>query len=299
MRAAVVAVSELGSLMAVSPLYETEPVGGPEQARFLNAVVVIESGLDPEDLLAATQQVEADRNRTREVRWGPRTLDIDIVVAEAHTSDAADLTLPHPRASERRFVLAPLARVWPDAQVGDGLTAATALRALSGQPVFRWSGDWVAGTPGLGNRAKAWVVAQFLLMAAWAWVALATGKPSSSGLVVALGAGVAVAGGIQGYLALRLLGSELSAYPQAREGTELVAVGPYRLVRHPIYGAILLGAAGISVAQESWLAAAGVLVLGGFFWAKSSVEERSMMLIFPSYGSFREQVPRRLIPWIV
>ncbi len=299
MRHAARELGEIGQVVAVSRLYETEPVGGPEQGRFLNAVVLLDSHLDPEEILAEAHRIEAGRDRTREVRWGPRTLDIDVLVADGATRDSATLALPHPRVSERRFAVAPLAEVWPDADVGGGLTASAALRRLSGQRVFRWSGDWVSGTPGLGIRAKAWVSAQLVLMVAWLWLALVTGSPSPNGWVVLGGGAVALAGGIQGLSALRLLGSELSAYPQAREGTTLIAVGPYKLVRHPIYGAIILGAAGIAILQESWIAAAGVLPLLAFFWAKSSVEERSMLLVFPDYEAFRRQVRRRLIPWLV
>jgi 2-amino-4-hydroxy-6-hydroxymethyldihydropteridine diphosphokinase len=96
--------------VAVSPVYETVPVGGPEQDDFLNAVVLVDAHAARAWELA--QIAEQRARRSREVRWGPRTLDVDVVWAEGQ---AADLLLPHPRAAERAFVLAPWADVQPDA----------------------------------------------------------------------------------------------------------------------------------------------------------------------------------------
>jgi 2-amino-4-hydroxy-6-hydroxymethyldihydropteridine diphosphokinase len=98
-------------ITAVSPVYETAPVGGPEQPDYLNAVLRIRTTLAPRDLLAELNAVEAAFDRVRLVRWGPRTLDIDIITYEGERSDDPELTLPHPRAHERAFVLAP----WHDA----------------------------------------------------------------------------------------------------------------------------------------------------------------------------------------
>jgi 2-amino-4-hydroxy-6-hydroxymethyldihydropteridine diphosphokinase len=90
-----------------SPVYETAPVGGPEQPDYLNAVLLAQTTLAPRDLLAELHEVEAAFERVRLVRWGPRTLDIDIITYEGELSDDPELTLPHPRAHERVFVLAP------------------------------------------------------------------------------------------------------------------------------------------------------------------------------------------------
>lgn len=100
-----------GRVIAVSGVYETEPVGGPDQDDFLNAVAVIEFAGTPRDLLAACQAIEADWHRTREVHWGPRTLDVDILSIDDLMTDDPVLTLPHPRAAERAFVCIP----WLDA----------------------------------------------------------------------------------------------------------------------------------------------------------------------------------------
>ncbi|MDA2809734.1 2-amino-4-hydroxy-6-hydroxymethyldihydropteridine diphosphokinase [Nocardiopsis sp. RSe5-2] len=99
---------------AVSPVYETAPVGGPEQGPYLNAVLVADCALAPHGLLARTQEVEKRFHRVREVRWGPRTLDVDIIALGDELSGDPDLTLPHPRAHERAFVLRP----WADADPG-------------------------------------------------------------------------------------------------------------------------------------------------------------------------------------
>jgi 2-amino-4-hydroxy-6-hydroxymethyldihydropteridine diphosphokinase len=104
-------------VLAISPVYETAPVGGPAQPDYLNAVLVLQTGLGPRDLLAATQRIEADFGRVREERFGPRTLDIDVISYAGRISEDPVLTLPHPRAHERAFVLAP----WHDIDAGASL----------------------------------------------------------------------------------------------------------------------------------------------------------------------------------
>ena len=130
LRSALAALAYLGELVAVSGFHETAPVGVPEQGDFLNVVVVFETDLTPEQLLARMQAVEDDHGRVRVEWWGPRTLDLDLVVMEGMRRDSTELTLPHPRAAERRFVLVPLVEVWPDAEVAPGLTASEALDRL-------------------------------------------------------------------------------------------------------------------------------------------------------------------------
>jgi 2-amino-4-hydroxy-6-hydroxymethyldihydropteridine diphosphokinase len=92
---------------AVSPVYETVPVGGPAQPDYLNAVVLAVTTQPARDLLDRLHEIEAAFDRVRLVRWGPRTLDLDIIVVGGERSDNPELTLPHPRAHERAFVLAP------------------------------------------------------------------------------------------------------------------------------------------------------------------------------------------------
>ncbi len=93
---------------AVSPVYETDPVGGPVQDDFLNAVLAVDTDLDPDSLLSACAAAESAAQRVREVRWGPRTLDVDVLWIDGYTSADPVLTVPHPRMAERAFVLAPL-----------------------------------------------------------------------------------------------------------------------------------------------------------------------------------------------
>lgn len=101
-------------LVDVSPVVQTKAVGGPEgQPDFLNMVMIVETTLGPYELLEHCHAVEAKHHRTREVRWGPRTLDIDIITyGDLHLDDPA-LTIPHPRASERAFVLFPWVVIEP------------------------------------------------------------------------------------------------------------------------------------------------------------------------------------------
>jgi 2-amino-4-hydroxy-6-hydroxymethyldihydropteridine diphosphokinase len=104
-------------VLAISPVYETAPVGGPAQPAYLNAVLVIRTGLPPGDLLRAAHRIEAAFGRARAERWGPRTLDIDIIDYAGQLSGDPALTLPHPRAHERAFVLAPWHDIDPAAEL--------------------------------------------------------------------------------------------------------------------------------------------------------------------------------------
>ncbi len=108
------------AVVAVSPVYETVPVGGPPQDDYLNAVVGIDTDLDPRALLALAQRCEENARRVRKERFGPRTLDVDILLYDEIEMDDPDLTIPHPRMWEREFVLAPLRAVAPDLVAGHG-----------------------------------------------------------------------------------------------------------------------------------------------------------------------------------
>ena len=109
------AVRELGNVTAMSQIFETEPIGGPGgQGAFLNMVVEVETALDPFAFLRRCQRIEANALRQRLVRWGPRTLDVDLLFYDDMRIESEALMLPHPRIFERRFVLAPLAEVAPE-----------------------------------------------------------------------------------------------------------------------------------------------------------------------------------------
>ena len=103
--------------VAVSPVYETAPVGGPPQPDYLNAVIVVDTELSGQTILDRAHGIEEVFGRVREQAWGPRTLDVDVIVCGDETSDDPALTLPHPRAHERAFVLAPWHDVDPDAEI--------------------------------------------------------------------------------------------------------------------------------------------------------------------------------------
>ncbi len=100
----------------VSSFRETEPVGGPAgQGMYLNAAAALETRLDPFELLRALQQIEARFGRLRTVRWGARTLDLDLLLYQDRIIDTPELKVPHPRLASRRFVLEPLAEIAPHA----------------------------------------------------------------------------------------------------------------------------------------------------------------------------------------
>jgi 2-amino-4-hydroxy-6-hydroxymethyldihydropteridine diphosphokinase len=108
------AVETLPDVVAVSPVYETDPVGGPPQDAYLNLVVELDTELTPQQLLGVCHRIETSAERVRDVHWGPRTLDIDIIWMDGVELTDAGLTIPHPRWKERRFVLAPLRDLAPD-----------------------------------------------------------------------------------------------------------------------------------------------------------------------------------------
>jgi 2-amino-4-hydroxy-6-hydroxymethyldihydropteridine diphosphokinase len=116
-----------------SRIYETAPVG-PPQPDFLNAVVEVDTDLEPRDLLAAGAAVERELHRVREIHWGPRTIDVDLLVFDERTIDTPDLVVPHPRMHERAFVLAPLLELEDDPPLPGG-------RHARDLPTDGWSQD--------------------------------------------------------------------------------------------------------------------------------------------------------------
>ena len=125
-------------LVARSSDYATPPWGDVEQAPFVNACIEIDTPLDPHALLFALQKIETKfgRDRQKERRWGPRTLDLDLIAYEDVSMHKQELTLPHPRLFERAFVLVPLAEISPDRVIG-GRSVAAALAGLSTDGIVR------------------------------------------------------------------------------------------------------------------------------------------------------------------
>ena len=145
-------LAALGRVAARSSLYSTAPVGLADQARFLNAVLALETSLTPRDLLAALLAIERDfgRNRAAQVPNGPRTLDLDLLLFDGFVLSEPGLEVPHPRFAERAFVLVPLSEIAPDLR--DPRTGATVSqllevlpdRAVSNSIVKLESGLWTA-----------------------------------------------------------------------------------------------------------------------------------------------------------
>jgi 2-amino-4-hydroxy-6-hydroxymethyldihydropteridine diphosphokinase len=109
---------------AVSPTYETDPVGGPDQGAYLNVVVELDTDLSPRQLLQVCRRLEAAAERVRDERWGPRTLDVDVLWVDGAQVAEPDLDVPHPRMWQRRFVLAPLRDLAPDLVSAEQVAAA-------------------------------------------------------------------------------------------------------------------------------------------------------------------------------
>ncbi len=128
--------------MAVSPLYSTEPVGYAHQEWFLNACVALDSDLSPEQLLSGIADIEAYLGRERTIPNGPRKIDIDLLLYDDLVVDAPEITLPHPRMHERRFVLEPLASIAPELlHPGLGKTIMALLAELPAEPTVNLAQD--------------------------------------------------------------------------------------------------------------------------------------------------------------
>jgi len=115
LRAALEELRRVERVTAVSEVYETEPVGGPsDQGPYLNAVVELDTARSPRELLDLSRSLEAAADRVRQERWGPRTLDVDVLLVGDLAVNEGDLVVPHPRLWERRFVVAPLSDLAPE-----------------------------------------------------------------------------------------------------------------------------------------------------------------------------------------
>ena len=114
------AIAELAKIIEITHLstnHETDPVGGPEQPKYLNAILIAETQLDPHELLISMLEIENKLGRKREIHWGPRTIDLDLIVVGDEVVVSNVLVLPHPRAHERKFVLEPWLVIDPTAQI--------------------------------------------------------------------------------------------------------------------------------------------------------------------------------------
>jgi len=146
LRGAIAAIREVPGITvaAMSSVYETEPVGNREQPKFINAVIEIGCTLSPQELLAALQRIEKHMGRERQGKWQPRVIDLDIVYFNDLVLASAELTIPHPEAASRAFVLEPLAELAPDFTDPVARTTVAALLAKldrTGQAVAKIAGS--------------------------------------------------------------------------------------------------------------------------------------------------------------
>ena len=137
LNSAISGLNAVGVIIGVSSVYETAPIGGPEQDPFLNAVVLIDTAHTPVGLLRELMLIERSRGRIRNERWGPRTLDLDLILFGRRTIDEPGLTVPHPRMGQRRFVLEPLLEVWTEAVMPDGSAVTPAEESVLAQEIVR------------------------------------------------------------------------------------------------------------------------------------------------------------------
>lgn len=137
---------------AVSSVYETEPVGGPEQGPYLNIALRIATTRSPKSLLELCHDVEASLGRVRRERWGPRTVDVDILLYDHRVVRRRNLEIPHPRLADRAFALVPLMEVAPGTSLPDGTTLATALARLAPVEGITMIGTQVTGPHGRPQR---------------------------------------------------------------------------------------------------------------------------------------------------
>jgi 2-amino-4-hydroxy-6-hydroxymethyldihydropteridine diphosphokinase len=137
------------NIRTLSSLYETEPVGMVEQSPFLNMVVKGETSLSEEELLYFLQQTETELDRTREIRWGPRTIDLDILLYNNIQVNTEHLVIPHSRMKERAFVLVPLAEIAPECIIpGENISIIDLIGKEQGKGVSKWRTRLKSGEKG-------------------------------------------------------------------------------------------------------------------------------------------------------
>ncbi|GLG02371.1 2-amino-4-hydroxy-6-hydroxymethyldihydropteridine diphosphokinase [Alicyclobacillus hesperidum subsp. aegles] len=138
--AAVCGLSDIGTVVQCSPVYETEPVGYLDQGKFLNMVVHLRTNAKPREILGHLSRLEQEAGRERTIRFGPRTLDLDILLYDNEYYCVSDLQIPHPRMWERAFVIVPLADMTPDRPALGGIRMAELARSLQAGDEVRYVG---------------------------------------------------------------------------------------------------------------------------------------------------------------
>lgn len=290
------AVSEIAGFVTeleTSRLYESAPVGGPKQGPFLNAAVSFRSDLSPLELLGRLQDIENSHGRERVERWGPRTLDLDIIVRDAGPVDLGpELEVPHPRAGDRLFVVKPMLDIWPDAELSPGVCLDDVYHRVMDQKVDLVATTWLNN---FGSKGMWLVMLQVILLVLIGILLVVDGSVPSQfewPQIVALLAGIG--GGLLIWRSAVALGSNLVPLPEPVAGGSLVETGPYRYVRHPIYAAIVLIFGGVALLFASWLAAVGTGMLYLLFAEKSGYEEGLLRVAYPEYQDYMKRVRLRI-----
>ena len=300
-------LSALGTIRSLSALYETAPIGGPQQDSYYNAVAVLDTDLSATEMLAGLHAIEAQFDRVRQVRWGPRTLDLDLILHGDEVADTESLVVPHPRYRERRFVLEPLLDAWPAAHDPDGTALASIISDVIDQSLEQlegigWAGDRRFAGPGggaPGNRGGRWVGGQMAALAAYSALVLIWGGQFRLTWLQTTGGVVAALGAIQMMASVRRLGPQTTPFPEPVANGALVGEGIYGLARHPMYGAVLMIAIGLAMLIASAAAVAAWPALTWFFVRKARHEELRLLLAYPGYVAYRRHVRPRFVPWLV
>lgn len=293
-------LASLGEVVSVSNLYETAPIGGPDQDPYLNAAVILETVLSAHRLLKALHGIENERGRRREIRWGPRTLDLDLLLFGSETHRGEDLVVPHPRMLERRFVIEPLLNAWPVAKLPDGKAVSAFAGSVADQELIDL-GVWKPPVrSGFKGRGGWWVVAQVIVIMGVVLAPESVGPSIPGGnLVKVIGAVLAGAGVIEATVGLLQLGDRLTPFPEPLDGGGIIRNGVFSLARHPIYGGIVLGITGLAVFRASFLSVGVALVASAFFWLKAGREEIRLLRRFSDYAEYQQETRARLIPWVL
>ena len=293
LRGAVRDLGVAGPVGPVSSIYQTRPIGGPEgQDPYLNAVCVLDTDHTAEMLLDVLQGIETKWGRTRQDRWGPRVLDLDVVLFGSEEIHTSRLDVPHPRMLERRFVLEPLVEVWPDATVG-GRTVAQALGRVQDQQVERIAGPrWIVMT----EKGGAWLAGQGGLILMLLLSLFDTGSLEVGEWAQWVGRVLVVVAAVLFIAGARALGRNLTGYPEPTDGGVLVTTGVFRWIRHPLYTANILLFLGIALHQESMAGLAVAALAASFFWMKAGYEEIRLSLRYPGYRDYVRSTSGRLVP---